>query len=222
MIDRENDRKKAEGKKIAGSPPKRYPPSPIIALSAVVSVKSLWHQKAERLMLLFIFLPRRRGLCGTTGAVAIFTVETLSARNGRNGLGMHRVASSSFLQELKQVSLNSLYWHHNWIKTLWYDIKTMFTHSPKNILRLFLNKIKLNRVIKAKPLYLELNYYPRIEGFKILVWFLKKKWLGLQNYTKLVPHNNHIHWSNCFLKQLSCLLFDCLLYLLTIWFIWLK
>lgn len=40
MIDRENDRKKAEGKKLAGSPPKRYPPSPIIALSAVVSVKS--------------------------------------------------------------------------------------------------------------------------------------------------------------------------------------
>lgn len=144
MIDRENDRKKAEGKKLAGSPPKRYPPSPIIALSAVVSVKSLWHQNAERLMLLFIFLPRRRGLCGTTGAVAIFAVETLSVRNGRNGLGMHRVASSSFLQELKQVSLNSLNWHQDQIKTLWYDIKTMFTHSPNNFLRLFLNKIKLN------------------------------------------------------------------------------
>lgn len=134
MIDRENDRKKAEGKKLAGSPPKRYPPSPIIALSAVVSVKSLWHQNAERLMLLFIFLPRRRGLCGTTGAVAIFAVETLSARNGRNGRGMHLVASSNFLKEVKQVSLNSLYWHHDCIKTLWYDIKTMFTHSPQNIL----------------------------------------------------------------------------------------
>lgn len=129
-------------------------------------------------MLLFIFLPRRRGLCGTTGAVAIFAVETLSVRNSRNGLGMHRVASSSFLQKLKQVSLNSHYWHHNCIKTLWYDIKTMFTHSPNNILRLFLNKIKLNRVIKSKPLYLELNYYPRIEGFKIIGLILREKVIG--------------------------------------------